>query len=53
MVTVTCNNAGGQPVSITNLREVREVASKYGLPLILDAAARRGKIKPEVVRTTS
>ena len=38
MVTVTCNNAGGQPVSMENLREVRAVALKYGLPVILDAA---------------
>jgi tryptophanase len=38
MVTVTCNNAGGQPVSIANLKEVRETASHYGLPVILDAA---------------
>lgn len=38
MVTVTCNNAGGQPVSMQNLREVRAVAQKHGLPLILDAA---------------
>lgn len=38
MVTVTCNNAGGQPVSMQNLREVRAVALKYGLPVILDAA---------------
>lgn len=38
MVTVTCNNAGGQPVSMANLGEVREVASRYGLPVIFDAA---------------
>jgi len=38
MVTVTCNNAGGQPVSMQNLREVRTVAKGYGLPVILDAA---------------
>ena len=38
MVTVTCNNAGGQPVSMENLRAVREVADKHRLPLILDAA---------------
>ncbi len=37
-VTVTCNNAGGQPVSMANLKEIREVASRYGLPVILDAA---------------
>jgi len=37
-VTVTCNNNGGQPVSMANLRAVREVADKYGLPFFLDAA---------------
>jgi tryptophanase len=38
MVTVTCNNAGGQPVSMENIRAVRAVADKYDLPVILDAA---------------
>jgi len=38
MPTVTCNNNGGQPVSMANLRTVRAVADKYGLPLYLDAA---------------
>ncbi|MFZ5808822.1 MAG: tryptophanase [Chloroflexota bacterium] len=37
-VTVTCNNNGGQPVSMANLRAVREVADRYGLPFYLDAA---------------
>jgi tryptophanase len=38
LVTVTCNNNGGQPVSMANLRAVRAVADKYGLPFYLDAA---------------
>ncbi|MEW6045461.1 MAG: tryptophanase [Bacillota bacterium] len=38
LVTLTSNNNGGQPVSLENLRAVREVASEYGLPLIIDAA---------------
>lgn len=38
LVTVTCNNNGGQPVSMENLRAVRGVADKYGLPFFLDAA---------------
>jgi tryptophanase len=37
-VTVTCNNNGGQPVSMANLRAVRAVADQYGLPFFLDAA---------------
>jgi tryptophanase len=37
-VTVTCNNNGGQPVSMANLRAVRHVADKYELPFFLDAA---------------
>jgi len=37
MLTVTNNSNGGQPVSMQNIREVREVCNKYGIPLFLDA----------------
>ena len=38
IVTVTNNTAGGQPVSMQNLKEVREICNKYGVPVILDSA---------------
>ncbi len=37
MITVTNNSGGGQPVSMKNIREVKQVCSKYGIPLFLDA----------------
>ena len=38
IVTVTNNTAGGQPVSMQNLREVKAVAEKYGKRVIFDSA---------------
>ena len=38
IVTITNNTAGGQPVSMQNLREVRAIADKYGKRVILDSA---------------
>ena len=38
IVTITNNTAGGQPVSLQNLRDVRALCDKYGKPLVLDSA---------------
>ncbi|HJO95839.1 MAG TPA: tryptophanase [Victivallales bacterium] len=37
MITVTNNTGGGQPVSMKNIKAVKEVCSKYGIPLVIDA----------------
>ena len=37
MITVTNNSGGGQPVSIANVKAVREVCDRHGVPLFLDA----------------
>jgi tryptophanase len=37
MVTITNNSGGGQPVSMENLRAVREVCDRHGIPFYLDA----------------
>ena len=37
MLTVTNNSGGGQPVSMANLRAVREVTTRHDIPLYLDA----------------
>ena len=38
ILTVTCNTAGGQPVSMENIKAVSSLAGKYGIPLFFDAA---------------
>jgi tyrosine phenol-lyase len=37
MLTITNNSGGGQPVSVQNIREVKEVCKKYNIPLFIDA----------------
>lgn len=37
MLTVTNNSGGGQPVSMGNVRAVREVCTRHQVPLIFDA----------------
>jgi tryptophanase len=38
IVTITNNTAGGQPVSMQNLKEVRAIADKYNIPVLFDSA---------------
>ena len=37
MLTITNNAGGGQPVSMANVRAVREVCTRHGVPLFIDA----------------
>ncbi len=37
MTTVTNNSGGGQPVSMQNIRETKEMLSKYNIPFYIDS----------------
>jgi len=38
IITITNNSAGGQPVSMQNLKDARKICDKYGKPLVIDSA---------------
>ena len=38
VLTITCNTAGGQPVSMANVKAVSQLCKRHNTPLIIDAA---------------
>lgn len=38
LITITCNNNGGQPASLANIRAAGELARRHGIPLFFDVA---------------
>ncbi len=38
IITLTCNTAGGQPVSMQNLKDIRFLANKYNKLVVFDSA---------------
>ena len=38
LITVTCNTSGGQPVSLENIKAVKNLSDAYGIPVYFDSA---------------
>ncbi len=38
LITITCNSAGGQPVSMQNIKQVHQFCKYYKIPLYFDSA---------------